>query len=207
MLANLMPRKPRDPKQPEIADPDNLNTSLVNVKTQDQLFQDKLDELEDEIVTLFACGASVSIIKKRLPTFTEAEISEIIRNKLTLGKIPGDLLPGMQIYGFNDDLRVLSDLIKDNAIPYKEKLLAVKTRIDARNSLISFLQDQNLLVNPSNSLPEGHAPENGGYSPTKKKFEELKTPSERQRFIDCLARGIEYTPLPDNFHNLEPEES
>ena len=175
----------------------SLVSSKVYVATQEDLFSQALREVEDAIVLMFTHGASLSAITRRYPTYTPHRVAEIIEKRLSVAALPVGLYPAMTAYGFQDDLFQLTLLLEDKSSEVKDKLKAVELRTKTRESLVRYLQSQDILLKP---VSEGGVHDNPLFGDQKPSsivinFESLQTPEERQRYIECLKNGQVYEPV------------
>lgn len=175
----------------------SLTTTNTYVATQDDLFNQALKEVEDTIVLMFTHGASLSVITRRYPTYPPHRVAEIIERRLSGASLPVGLYPAMTAYGFQDDLFQLTLLLEDKSAEVKDKLRAVELRTKTRETLVRYLQSQDILLKP---VSEGGVHDNPLFGDQKPSsivinFESLQTPEERQRYIECLKNGQVYEPI------------
>jgi hypothetical protein len=161
------------------------------VLTDSEQFDLEVSKLEHEIVQQYIQGASINQLAARYRKYSKKQLYDLVMSALSTKSLDQDVLIGGGIFGYNEDLKALSDFLEETPKGSAVKLQAIRIRSETREKMMKYLQSVKLIPSVSTNPIETFNP----MGTVKVEYEEIKrvtqdfetaSPNERMLMIEDL---------------------
>jgi len=164
----------------------------LQVMTPEEEYAVELEKIENKIVELYVAGASVRQLCNRFPKYDERSIGELLTTKLSVRHMNPDHLVGAGVFGYDEDLKALTDFIEEAGKGSAVKLSAIKGRAEIREKKLKHMQSVGILpdkTNPFEAIRPGEAnleSITASQQQVTAKFHQANNPEDRLAQIEAL---------------------